>query len=65
AWSVAVGPAMQRATTIRLDGARLLVKAVDPQWAREIRRSTSVILPRLQYLLGTGVVTHLEVGTAR
>jgi hypothetical protein len=66
AWSVAVGPAMQRATTVvRLDGGRLFVKAVDPQWAREVRRSSRVILPRLQYLLGTGVVSQLEVGTAR
>jgi len=63
AWSVAVGPAMHRATTtVRLEGDRLFVKAVDPQWAREIRRSSAVILSRLQYLLGAGIVTRLDVG---
>ncbi len=61
AWSVAVGPAVQRASAVRLEGGRLLVDAVDAQWAREIRRASGVILRRLQALLGTDVVTEIEV----
>jgi hypothetical protein len=61
AWSVAVGPAVQRATTVRLEKRTLVVQAVDGQWAREIRRSTKVILPRLQSLLGADVVTGIAV----
>ena len=66
AWTVAVGPAMQRATAVKLvDDGRLLVDAVDAQWAREVRRSTRVILPRLRALLGDGVVTVVEVRAPR
>lgn len=61
AWSVAVGPAVQRATAVRLESGRLLVDAVDAQWAREIRRSARVILPRLQAMLGSDAVREIEV----
>jgi len=61
AWRAAVGPAMERVTTVRLDGHLLLVDAADPHWAREIARSSSVILNRLQLLLGADTVTRLDV----
>ena len=65
AWSAAVGTALERTTTVRLEGSRLIVEAASAQWAREIRRSSGVILPRLQTLLGPGAVTRLEVRTPR
>ena len=61
AWKAAVGSALQRTTSVRLEGTRLLVDAASPQWAREISRSQHVILSRLQTLLGEDVVTAIEV----
>ena len=61
AWKAVVGPALEKVTSVRLEGSRLLVDAATPQWAREIRHSTHVILPRLEGLLGKGAVTRIEV----
>ena len=41
AWSVAVGPALARATTVELRNARLVVTARDARWAREIERAAT------------------------
>jgi predicted nucleic acid-binding Zn ribbon protein len=64
AWQVAVGAAMQRVTSVRLENGRLLVDAASEQWGREISRSAPVILSRLQALLGENVVTRIEVRRA-
>jgi hypothetical protein len=61
AWTVAVGPALQRASAVQLEGGRLLVDAVNAQWAREIRRAAPVILNRVRALLGNDVVTDIVV----
>jgi hypothetical protein len=61
AWRAAVGPALERATAVKLDGHMLIVEAGTQQWAREVERSKSLILNRLQTLLGNGVVTQLDV----
>jgi predicted nucleic acid-binding Zn ribbon protein len=61
AWKVAVGPAMERATAIKLDGTVLIVDVPNTQWAREIRRSSGVILSRLGTLLGRDTVTEIRV----
>jgi predicted nucleic acid-binding Zn ribbon protein len=61
AWKVAVGPAMERATAIKLDGTVLIVDVPNVQWAREIRRSSGVILSRLGTLLGRDTVTEIRV----
>jgi predicted nucleic acid-binding Zn ribbon protein len=61
AWKAAVGPALQRTTSVRLEGTQLLVDAATAQWAREIRRSSRVILSRLQLLLGQDAVTEITV----
>jgi hypothetical protein len=63
AWITAVGPALERVTTVRLERDTLVVHTASLQWAREIRRSTSVILSRLQSLLGKDTVTSLSVRT--
>jgi len=64
AWSAAVGPATARATAVHLEGHILLVDAATLAWAREVSRSSGVILTRLQTLLGADVVTRLEVRRA-
>jgi hypothetical protein len=60
-WNAAVGPALQRATSVRLEGTRLLVDTTSAQWAREVARAAHLILPRLQLLLGKDTVTDIEV----
>jgi len=61
AWKVAVGPAMDRGTFVRLEGGNLLVEAKTAAWAKEVSRSSGIILNRLQTLLGPEVVTELTV----
>ncbi|HXD75430.1 MAG TPA: DUF721 domain-containing protein [Vicinamibacterales bacterium] len=61
AWRAAVGPALERETRVKLENHILIVDAASGQWAREVRRSSSIILNRLQTLLGSGVVTSISV----
>ena len=61
AWRVAVGPTVHRNTAVRLEQGVLLVDASTRQWAEEVRRSTRVILARLQALLGEAAVSRIEV----
>lgn len=65
AWKAAVGPALQRTTSVRLEGSLLIVQASDAQWAQAVSRSSIIILSRLESLLGQGVVTELVVHGAR
>jgi predicted nucleic acid-binding Zn ribbon protein len=61
AWSVAVGPALARVTTVELRNHNVIVCARDVQWARELERARDTILPRLQLLLGRDVVKGLYI----
>ncbi len=61
AWKTAIGPALARSTFVRLQGTELLVDAVSAQWAREVKRSSRVILSRLDHFLGPGVVTEITI----
>lgn len=61
AWRVAVGPALERVTSVRLDGRVLVVEAATSPWAREVARSSSIILGRMQTLLGKDVVDAIIV----
>ena len=61
AWRMAVGPSLQRVTAVRLEEGVLVVETASAQWSAEVRRSTSVILARLQTFLGEATVTRLEV----
>jgi predicted nucleic acid-binding Zn ribbon protein len=60
AWKTAVGTAVQQATVVRLEGRVLLVDTASAQWAREVMRSSPVILKRLQSLLGADTVSRIE-----
>ena len=62
AWRVAVGDALARVTTVRLQGGGVVeVQAADPRWSAELKRSSSMILTRLSGLLGAHSVTHVVV----
>jgi hypothetical protein len=58
AWRTAVGPAIDRATEVRLVEHTLVIHG-DARWLAEIDRSRDLILRRLTRLLGPGVVGAL------
>jgi hypothetical protein len=60
-WRMAVGPAMDRVTTIDLHNGVLYVRAKDATWQREVERSAALIRSRLDGLLGERVVRYVEV----
>ena len=61
AWTVAVGPALARTTTVVLTDRVLQVRPRDARWATEIARLSPTILPRLQQLLGRDNVLRIEI----
>jgi len=61
AWSMAVGPALARATTVELRDRTLRVSARDQRWAREVERAHHTILARLQHLLGRDAVEGISI----
>ena len=61
AWRAAVGPAMDRGTSVSLRASILLVSVKDPAWRREVERSAPLIRARLDALLGAGIVRSIEV----
>ena len=61
AWRTAVGPSLDRVTTIELVGHVLRVRARDAAWQREVERSAGLIRARLDTMLGSGIVDYLEV----
>jgi hypothetical protein len=64
AWRAAVGPALGRATKVKLERKLLIVETTSLQWSREVKRSSPMILKRLQTLLGVDVVDRIEVRRA-
>ena len=64
AWRTAVGPSVDRVTTVELKGSVLHVRAKDASWQREVERSAGLIRVRLGTLLGDDLVRGLEVTTA-
>ena len=61
AWRLAVGPALDKATTVRLgsDGT-LHVKAESPAWNDSIRSSSGLIRSRLAHFLGDETVKKIS-----
>jgi hypothetical protein len=64
AWGMAVGPALQRVTRVRLEQKILIVETDSPQWSREVMRASPLILRRLQEFLGADTVDRIEVRRA-
>jgi predicted nucleic acid-binding Zn ribbon protein len=61
AWRAAVGPALARITKVSLaaDGV-LHVASSEPHWTTEVRRSSKLIMARLDGLLGVGTVKKIR-----
>jgi hypothetical protein len=60
-WRTAVGPAVDKVTSVELRKGVLHVRAKDATWQREIERSAVLIRARLESLLGDGVVRYIQV----
>ena len=60
-WRTAVGPAVDKVTTVELRDGVLYVRAKDAAWQREVERSAALIRSRLDRLLGDRVVRRIEV----
>ena len=65
AWRTAVGPALERVTSVKLEGGVLMVDTDSAQWSKEITRSSGVILARLQEFLGKDAITRIVVRNPR
>jgi hypothetical protein len=63
AWKAAVGPAVERVSSVRLDHGVLFVDVPDSNWDREISRSTPIILARMRAFLGRDSVSALQIRT--
>ena len=61
AWSLAVGPALSRATTVELVDDILHVRSRDARWAAELQRARDVVLGRLQQLLGVEAIRDVRI----
>ena len=62
AWRVAVGDALNRASQVRLQPDRSVeVHPMDQRWHRELKRSSPMILERLNALLGKNAVSRLVI----
>jgi hypothetical protein len=61
AWRAAVGPAIDKVTTVELRGRVLHVCAKDTTWQREVERSMGMVRSRLEALLGTAVVADIRI----
>lgn len=61
AWRAAVGPIVDKATTIEMHGRVLRVRTKDAAWQREVERSLAIVRSRMETLLGKGVVGDIRV----
>ena len=61
AWRAAVGPGVDKVTTIALRGRVLYVHTKDAAWQREVERSMGIVRSRMEALLGKGVVGDIRV----
>jgi hypothetical protein len=60
-WRIAVGPAVDKVTSVELRDDVLYVRAREVAWEREIERSAGLIRARLDGLLGDRVVRRIEI----
>jgi hypothetical protein len=61
AWRMAVGPAVDRVTTVEWRDRTLHVRVRDAAWGREVERSAAAVKARLESILGPGTIRWIEV----
>ena len=63
AWRLAVGPAVGKATTVRLSSSGTLhVSAEAPAWIDAVRKSSGLIRSRLAHFLGDEAIRQISYG---
>jgi hypothetical protein len=60
-WRTAVGPAVDKVTTVEFYNGVLYVHAKDATWRGEVERSAALIRSRLDGLLGERVVRRIVI----
>jgi hypothetical protein len=60
-WRTAVGPAVDKVTSVELRDGVLHVRTKDAAWQKEVERSAALIRSRLESLLGERVVRYIQV----
>lgn len=66
AWRLAVGPALDKATTVRLGSNGTLHVTADSQaWNDAVRKSVGMIRSRLAHFLGEDAVKQISYQTRR
>ena len=61
AWRAAVGPVVDRVTTVEWRDGTLHVRVRDAAWGREVERAAGMVKVRLDTFLGPGTVRWIEV----
>lgn len=62
AWRLTVGPALAKATTVRLGSNGILyVKAESPAWSDAVGKSLGLIRSRLAHYLGDSAVQRIDL----
>jgi hypothetical protein len=62
AWRLAVGAALDRATSAQLtDGGVLVVRAESPAWGAALSTSVGLIRSRLDRYLGAGTIARIDI----
>jgi hypothetical protein len=59
AWRLAVGPAFDKATRVRLDAEGTLHVSAEPVWLDGVRQSVGLIRSRLAHFLGEQAVKRI------
>lgn len=63
AWRLAVGPTLDKATTVRLGASGTLYVSADaPAWLDAVRKSAGLIRSRLAHFLGEDTVRQISYG---
>jgi hypothetical protein len=65
AWRTAVGPAIGRATSVKLEQGVLTVEVASDEWKRAVAQASPMIVARLRAFLGDETIWRLEIKTRR
>ena len=60
AWRHAVGPALDRATTVEFRDGLLVIRTRDEHWSREVAKALPMVRPRLDAILGAGTINAIK-----
>ena len=62
AWRLAVGPAVDKATTVRLTSSGTLHVSAEAAWIEAVKKSAGLIRSRLAHMLGDDTIKQITYG---